>query len=99
MSAKDARAGDRIAALSSRFSTSTEDVAPDESRAAPVPRTRSRHTFYVDSALVGQLDQTYRDTAHALYPAQVSKSDFLEALISYGLDHIEEIKGRLPSSA
>ncbi len=99
MSAKDARAGDRIAALSSRFSTSTEDVAPEESRTAPMPRTRGRHTFYVDSALVGQLDQAYRETAHALYPVQVNKSDFLEALISYGLDHMEEIKGKLPSSA
>ncbi len=104
MSAKDRPGsrrgdGDRIAALSSRFSSATDEVALTEPAPVPATRSRGRHTFYVDSALVAQLDQAYRDTAHALYPAQVSKSDFLEAMISYGLDHIEEMTGRLPSSA
>jgi len=86
---KRAAAGDRIAALSSRFSTSTPiEEVPRSSSPAPPPapppapsppvRARGRHTFYVDSALVAQLDQAYRQTAHALYPVQVNKSDFLE---------------------
>jgi len=62
---------------------------------SPAARTRGRHTFYLDSALVVAIDRAYRALAHELYPAEVSKSDFLEALLTYGLERIQDIKAAL----
>jgi hypothetical protein len=58
-------------------------------------RSRERHSFYVDSALIAQLDKAYKDMNHELYPQSVSKSAFLEAFIEYGLAHVSDVKGSL----
>ncbi len=91
----------RIATLSSRFTPAAD---PDEAAPAqpptvapPVPltRTRGRHTFYLDSALVARLDRAYREAAHELYPVEVNKSDYLEAVLMYALERAPEIKAAL----
>ncbi len=80
---------ERISKLSQRFKTHTVGRRP------ATTRTRERHSFYLDGDLVGRLDRTYREVDHALHPHDVSKSAFLETLIEYGLEHIEEIQALL----
>jgi len=85
----------RIATLSSRF---TPAAVPDDGEASPAPAQpptapkRGRHTFYLDSALVARLDRAYRDAAHDLYPVEVNKSDYLEAVLTYALERASEVK-------
>ena len=77
---------DRISRLSKRFSTHTVGRPPESTR------SRERRSFYLDGELVKRLDQVYRAVSHELYPRQVSKSTFLEALMEYGLNHLDELK-------
>ncbi len=87
----------RIATLSSRFTPAADadEAAPTQPPAAPPTRTRGRHTFYLDSALVARLDRAYRDAAHELYPVEVNKSDYLEAVLTYALERAPEVKAAL----
>ncbi len=82
-------AGDRIDKLSERF----------QRHAVGRPRSKSRSripkSFYLDEELFVRLDRVYRDVNHQLHPASVSKSVFLETLIEYGLDNIEDIKAAI----
>lgn len=83
------KSDERINKLSQRFKTHTVG------RRATTTRTRERHSFYLDGELVGRLDRAYREVDHALHPRDVSKSAFLETLMEYGLEHIEEIQALL----
>jgi hypothetical protein len=98
----------RIATLSSRFTPAADadEAAPAQPSAvaaaqpsavaaAPPARTRGRHTFYLDSGLVARLDRAYRDAAHELYPVEVNKSDYLEAVLTYALERAPEVKAAL----
>jgi hypothetical protein len=40
--------------------------------------------------VVSRLDKAYRDCSHDLHPVVLSKSMFLETLIEYGFDHLED---------
>ena len=71
---------DRIAKLSQRFKTHAVGRRPQAT-----PRTRERHSLYLDTELIAQASQAYRDISHELYPQTVSKSEFWEALLGYGL--------------
>jgi hypothetical protein len=77
---------DRIAKLSQRFSKHAVGRKPTTTR------TRERRSFYLDADLTGRIDQVYRDLNHTLYPRSVSKSVFLETVIEYGLEHLEDLK-------
>lgn len=83
----------RIATLSTRFTPSAD--ADTAATPATPARTRGRHTFYLDSGLVARLDRAYRDTAHELYPVEVSKSDYLELVLTYALEREQDIKAAL----
>lgn len=85
-------ADDRISRLSKRFKTHAAG------RAAAKDRNRERHSIYIDADLMEQLDQTHKLVDHELFPQSISKSVFLEALLEYGLDHLEEIKAGLSES-
>lgn len=82
-------ADDRIGRLSQRFKTHAVG------RRANPKRARERKSFYIDAELVKQLDLRYRELNHEMYPKSVSKSAFLETLLEYGLDHLEDFKGTL----
>jgi hypothetical protein len=85
---------ERLKALTSRFSTSP--AAESKPEAKPKKSVeRSRHSLYLDKALVARADQAYKDIAHQLYPAEVNKSDFLEACLDYALSHLDDIKATL----
>jgi hypothetical protein len=84
---------DRISKLSKRFQTHAVG------RPKTSPRTRERRSFYLDGELVDRLDKTYRDLNHELHPGSVSKSEFLEALIEFGLNHRAELKAALVQDA
>jgi hypothetical protein len=62
-------------------------------------RTRKRQSFYLDAELTKRLDREYQELRHALYPRDLSKSEFLEALFDYGLSHLQEIKAELSRSS
>ena len=80
---------DRIAKLSSRFQNHAVGRKPS------APRTRERRSFYLDSDLTERLDRQYKELEHELYPTSLSKSEFLEALFEYSLDHLDEIRAEL----
>ena len=56
---------------------------------------RTRHSFYLDSAVVRNLDLAYKNTFHELYPREISKSDFLEECIRYALSYLDKIQWNL----
>ncbi len=60
---------------------------------------RTRRSFYLSTEVIDAVDLSYRELNHQLYPAEVIKSVFLEALIRYGLDNLEEVKTILIESA
>ncbi len=77
---------DRIAKLSERFSRHQVGRKP------AAGRTRERRSLYLDGALLERLDQEHRALNHDLYPKSVNKAVFLETLIEYGLEHLDELK-------
>jgi hypothetical protein len=56
---------------------------------------RTRHSFYLDTAVVRSLDQADKRTFHELYPREISKSDFLEECIRYALSKLVKIQWNL----
>lgn len=87
---------DRLRKLSERFSTKPDKTAPESKPVTPKKDiARRRHSLYLDNALVGLCDQAYKEAAHELYPAEISKSDFLEACLKFALQHQDEIKKSL----
>jgi hypothetical protein len=87
------RPDDRIAKLSQRFKTHAVGRRPQNTR------TRERQSLYLDTELMVRAGQVYRDLSHQLYPQTVSKSAFWEALLSYGLDHVADIKRLVADAA
>jgi hypothetical protein len=83
---------DRIARLSERFKTHGVGRKRNSDRA------RERKSFYLDGEVVERLDHVYKETNHALFPQAVNKSEFLEAVLEYGLDHIDDVKATLSPS-
>lgn len=77
---------DRIAKLSQRFSRHAVG------RKATASRTRERRSFYLDAELTERLDRVYRDLNHALYPQNLNKSVFLETIMEFGLEHLDDLK-------
>ena len=84
---------DRIAKLSQRFKTHAVGRRPQNTR------TRERHSLYLDTELVAQANRAYKDISHQLYPKSISKSVFWETLLTYGLDHLPELKDALAKNA
>ena len=84
---------DRIAKLSERFSRHQVGRAP------ATGRTRERRSLYLDGALLERLDREHRALNHALYPKSVNKAVFLETLMEYGLEHLDELKAVLAETA
>ena len=84
---------DRIAKLSQRFKTHAVG------RRSQNTRTRERHSLYLDTELVAQANRAYKDISHQLYPKSISKSVFWETLLTYGLDHLPELKDALARTA
>ncbi len=80
---------DRIAKLSERFSRHQVGRKP------ATGRTRERRSLYLDGTLLERLDHEHRALNHALYPKSVNKAVFLETLIEYGLEHLDELKSAL----
>ncbi len=85
-------ADDRIAKLSERFSRHQVGRKPTATR------TRERRSLYLDGTLLERVDQEHRALNHALYPKSVNKAVFLETLIEYGLEHLEELTPILAQS-
>jgi hypothetical protein len=80
---------ERISRLSQRFRTHATGRKPESKR------VRERQSFYLDAELVSRLDQTHKEVSHQLYPTRVNKSTFLETLLEYGLEHLNEVKAQL----
>lgn len=62
-------------------------------------KQRTRRSFYLDGEVISAVDQIYREVNHQLYPAEISKSIFLETLIGYGLNNLDAIKSILAQQA
>jgi hypothetical protein len=46
----------------------------------------------LDTDLIAEANQAYRQVSHELFPTNVSKSVFWEVLLGYGLEHLAELK-------
>jgi hypothetical protein len=86
-------ADDRIAKLSERFTRHQVGRKPTATR------SRERRSLYLDGALLERLDQEHRALNHRLYPKSINKAVFLETLIEYGLEHLDELQAALADSA
>jgi hypothetical protein len=84
---------DRISKLTERFKTHAVGRRPENTR------TRERHSLYLDSELISSAGSAFKEVSHDLYPKTISKSLFWETLLSYGLDHLSDIKDLLAKSA
>jgi len=82
-------ADDRISKLSERFRTHQVGPRPTSSK------SRERRSLYIDTDLLKRLDQAHKALNHDLYPKTVNKSAFLEAVMEYGLAHVDEVKETL----
>jgi hypothetical protein len=80
---------ERIAKLSQRFKTHTTG-RPKRSQ-----KNRERQSLYLDADLTARIDHTYKEISHQMYPKSLSKSAFLETLLEYGLEHLDEVTSRL----
>ena len=78
--------------LSSKVTKEGETIDQAPGRKA---NNRTRHSFYLETAVVRSLDQAYKQTSHELYPREMSKSDFLEACLRYALSDLDTIKYNL----
>ena len=79
---------DRINKLSERFKTHTTGRPRNN-------KNRERQSFYLDADLTDKMDRTYKDLAHQFYPKSVSKSQFLETILEFGLEHLDDIRQRI----
>lgn len=52
---------------------------------------RRRHTLYFSDKLNKDLERTFRQVAHDLFPQMIEKSDFLEACFLYCFEHLDDI--------
>ena len=80
----------RIEALSKRF---TQTSQPPSSKTSD--HNRSRHSVYIDTDLMNELDELYRELKHEAYPTELKKSTFLEAMLRQGLENLDEVRASL----
>lgn len=84
---------DRIEALRKRVHRDEESEKPMqvELPVKKLQRSRDRQSFYLDKTLVERMDTAYKQMKHDAFPKDFNKSDFLEAIIAFGIDHEREI--------
>src|SRR5258708_1555356 len=58
-------------------------------------RVRVHRSMYLERVSYDRLNEAYKTTSHRLYPLEVRKSTFLEACITYALDHLPDIEANL----
>ena len=57
---------------------------------------RGRNVIYFDVGLYERLlGEDYDRFNHEIYPKKIKKSVFVEAVIKYGLEHLEDIKAQV----
>ena len=82
-------AEDRLNALRQRVSHKQPTTKEPKQRKE---HDRSRHTLYLDKTLVQLIDKAFKETAHDVYPQEVTKADYLEACLKYALAHQDQVK-------
>jgi hypothetical protein len=87
-------AEERKRILAERFSKreKSEERITHQGREKSKVVDRRRHSLYLDQALVARVDRVYKGVAHELYPAEIDKADFMEALLAFSLEHLDQIK-------
>lgn len=80
----------RIESLKKRFET-----APQPAASGGTTNTRKRLSLYIDQTLIQDVDEIYRKTKHEVFPAEITKSAFLEQIIKQGLLHLDQVKSTL----
>lgn len=89
----------RLSRLSRRFDTPTPGVPTGASKAqasSPARRRgqkpdRARQSIHFANQAFTELDNAYSKAEHDAYPRKFSKANFVEALIEYGIQHVDEV--------
>jgi hypothetical protein len=55
-------------------------------------RARVHRSIYMEQDIYDRLSEAHKMVRHELYPLEVRKSTFIEACISYALNHLSDIK-------
>jgi len=93
---------DRVSRLGQRFSerdsksVETSPTPPsDQQPKSKKEEKRKRRTFYIDKLLITRLDQAFPKFSYEINPKIIEKSDFLELLLEYALDHLDDLKDKV----
>lgn len=82
----------RIQKLSERFKSKPN-------RPQSVTRERQRRSFYLDVDIVERIDKEHKALNHRTYPQTVSKSVFMEAVLEYGMNNLNEVMSLIQERA
>ena len=87
---------ERLSRLGERFTergTKPTDP-PQEEPGTEDKKRRKRRTFYIDERLISRLDRAFPKFNYEINPKVMEKSEFLEMLLEYSLDNLEEVKSK-----
>jgi|SRR6266446_851739 len=52
---------------------------------------RARQSLHFANQSMKDMDEAYRKAEHDSYPAKLNKANFIEALIAYGIAHMDDV--------
>ena len=79
---------DRIDRLASRFKQ------PEVKKESP-DKTLKPWTLYFTEETRRALDKAFLDAQHEMYPGEINRNQFYEAVLTYSLDHLPDVITRL----
>jgi len=71
--------------------TGKERTPPPLTRRGSSKPDRARQSLHFANQSMKDMDEAYRKAEHDSYPAKLNKANFIEALIAFGIDHLDEV--------
>jgi len=84
----------RFTRLSKRFDTpgtSSKERIPSSPERSNNKPDRARQSLHFANQSIKDLDDAYRLAEHNVFPRKLNKANFIEALISVGIRHADEV--------
>src|SRR5712691_4269931 len=87
----DSKSFDRMSQRFQRPPAPVENPGKSSAAITTQKKKRSRQSFHFADQSVRNLDEAYRKAEHDVYPEKLNKAHFIEALIAYGIQRIDEV--------